>query len=155
MKPRNWLDSCRAAVLGALNGLLFGIPIEMLRVWHDDIVNRRGNDELGFDVTYSFQVLTPLLCALIFGLSSYLIYRLRTNYPRFLLLRWQFIGFISATCCVIFDFINTIFFGLWSFKQVSWAWVVCLAVVVPINLIFGIIVDSSARLYSSENKREA
>ncbi len=153
MMSNTKFNSYRAAILGALNGLLFGVPIEMLRVWYADIeisrlyeLERQTGELAPSVVNLGFQTTIPLLCALVFALSSYLVHRFRTNHPRSLLLRWQFIGFVGVTGCTILNFVDRPY--IWRLQELAWEWVVCLAVVVPINFIFGMIVESSALLHS-------
>jgi hypothetical protein len=150
MKPKDWGDLIRLCVLGALNGLLFGVAIEMLRVWRREVeidsylAYQRANPNgiiADFDQP-TFNVVTPLLCAIIFAGSCHVVHRFYKHRPRSVLLLWQVIGLVAATVCAVLNATNTFL------PEAFWGWVACLAVVVPINFIYGIILESSVHFYT-------
>jgi len=156
MKPNNWVNLIRLCALGALNGLLFGVAIEMLRVWHAGIeieryeAQERANPG-GLILCFSepsFNVGIPLLCAVVFAGACHLVHRYYKNRPQSVLLLWQAVGFVAATGCAILDFANTPMLGYYRFSEAIWRWVVCFAVVIPINFIYSLIVESSVLFYT-------
>ena len=145
----------RLWVLGALNGLLFGVAIEMLRVWHRKVeIDRylayeRANPSnvIADFLEPTFNVATPLLCVIIFAGSSHLVHRVNKLRPQSVLLLWQVVGLVAASVCAVMNSPDYFLVGYRGRSEALWAWMVCLAVVVPVNFVYGITLQSSALLY--------
>jgi hypothetical protein len=156
MKPKTRINFIRLWILGALNGLLFGVAIEMLRVWHRKVeidrylVYGRANPS-GVWADFlepTFNVVTPLLCVIVFAGSSHLVHRVYKGRSQSVLLLWQAVGFVAASVCALLNSTNYFLLSYRGLSEALWAWLVCLAVVVSSNFIYGIVLQSSALIYA-------
>ncbi len=150
-------------LLGAVNGLLFGAVVEMLRraytpIYLERVIRRAiSATPPGMNPPYSFTCIgdesfvlacgIPLLCALIFAAVALLIHAFWNGRIRSVLLLWQVIGVASMTLAVIMhDLLSPICHHTYLLP-LMWRWILCLPIIMAINLAYGLIIVTSAAYY--------
>ena len=135
--------------LGALNGLIYALIAESIRVWAARELQTHPYDGPDF-----FSFVTPIwdqnaitICVLVFATVSHLMHPYWN--PRSSLIRlWLLVGIISMLAAVPLHTVSAhvlsgdIYLNPWV-KLVS-----ALAIVIPINFVFGLIIRASRKVHS-------
>jgi hypothetical protein len=154
----------RALILGAVNGVLVGATAYMALWFFVDYENQRlfqkqvsGGDAMHATVAIKWYGL-PILGAVAFALSAYLIHKYFAHRLKSIVLLWQTVGAASIVLGLIiavaialidqifgkvpFDYANTISWKLlWTFLGVF-------GLVAVINLLYGTFIQITAKQYS-------
>jgi hypothetical protein len=140
--------------LGAADGLLFGISVEILRRIFTPIIRDRHmrhlmvkNNELGLPTPSYTEyigdyIYIPLLCLLIFAVTSLVLNHYWKKRPSSLVLTWQIIGITATTLVFIAHQLTAPPFHWVELLPPLPSYLLCLLIAVFINLLFGIILDS-------------
>ncbi len=177
-RTQSWWRVC---LLGAINGVLFGAIIELLREWYFAYEWRlmvKEFEQFGDDPPLTGDPLhwwaIPVLSTVAFAISSFLIHKFGANYLKFPLLLWQVIGVMAVTALNTFfraviwldglpsdqkaisNDIKSLMSGM-SFSEIITSrsifrdFFVCLAIVTVMNLIYGTVIQLSVMLYERDN----
>jgi drug/metabolite transporter (DMT)-like permease len=143
-------------VLGALNGLLCGTAFGLLNEVYIRSLPQPASDDVvaGNAIILMRPRIQPnigfimLLCALLFALVSYGAHRLWRGRALSLLVLWQIVGALSfALLCTAASLEGHDSYYASLPRGTS---LIGLAVVVIISFIFGVVAESSAKLYSQD-----
>lgn len=152
----------RTLILGLINGLIFGVVAEFVRVWYATIKNeemyQHAIEEFNGvppSMTEPFAyVSVPLLCAVVFSLVSYTIHSYSKGDSRYILLTWQIVGVVALTITVLLT--SMLKLTGWQENLISpfGKWLLWLPVVIVINFVYGIIIGTAVTLYSQRATSE-
>jgi hypothetical protein len=175
---RNWWRAC---ILGAINGVLFGGTAEILREMYNDYQWRRITEEserLGLSPPLMGDSLhwwaIPLWATVFFILTSLFVHKFWANRVKSPILLWQIIGVTGVTVWSIFwqtvvwldgppseqraiarDVKSLLagdsFYDLITSRSILQDWLICLALVVVMNLIYGAVIQLSVSLYERKS----
>lgn len=149
------MNAKRACVLGAIDGLLCSATIGGLIKSHLCGMIQSAS----YDVTAGKSIIlmaSPIppsigfiafLCVLTFTLISYVAHRLLLNRISSLLILWQIIGICTFTLLSTTAYLAEHESSFYE-SLPRGAWLVCLAAFVIVNFIIGVVVESSAKLYT-------
>lgn len=152
MGSKGWIDVVRVCALGAINGLFSGAAFGML----NDFYLRSSAQPRSYDVTVGNSIIlmaAPIppnfggivfWCVLIFTFVSYGMHRLWLKRQLSPLIMWQVIGIVGFALLLAAGFARQE--SYWA-SLPRWTVLICLADVVIINFIFGVVVDAAANLY--------
>ncbi len=146
-------QNLRVAILGAIDGLLFGAAVEALRRIYTPIFLQYYLDRELETTNYVPSITKliggyldiPLLCVAVFAVVTPVAYRLLSSYRISPVVLWQTSGIAAATVVVIsHDWLRPFGHNTWLLPL--WArWLFCLPIVSFINLVYGVIVSGWAR----------
>lgn len=155
MKNRNFSSQIATCLLGFLNGLIFGVVAETTRslfvqwIWEE---YERPRLLKVLDGAYPSSLMnlpdttTPILCAIVFAAASHLIDRYWIHRSSSYLLFWQIVGVIAVTIVVPLHTVTSNNSGDDLLNPLA-KWIVALALVLPINLSYGIAVKKLSELF--------
>lgn len=145
----------RIAVLGAANGLLFGVIAEMLRERYVQLEIQRIIEEYGRNDTLQFQMVDPMrwyfipmMSITLFTVSSHLLYRFWKGRLKSILLFWEAVAFLSATGFTLLYLINGPVINSQHLLDTLRFWLICFGMAISVNSIYGIFIKlSSTKLF--------
>lgn len=151
-------SSWRAALLGATNGLLFGIAawlafdfVAQYESHHPEM----GAARLGLGSTDTTRVDDPyqltLLYIILFTIASHLLHRYWKDHRSHIVLLWVWVGVIGVTTADLLFFFNPSF-SMGYLRAALWVWAISLIMVILFNFIYGGFMKISLTHYSQEGE---
>lgn len=163
------MNQLSISLLGAVNGLLFGSTVEILRriytpFYRDQDIQREIAESANGIIGYRFSCIgdeypvviseIPLMCAFVFAVVALLVHTLWKNRLVNIVLLWQVIGIASATAAVTLHHAGASVCHHTYLLHPIWRWVLSLAIVVVVNLAYGAVMAASVVYYERWKKGE-
>jgi len=154
--------------LGAVDGLLFGSTVEVLRriytpFYLEQDIQREIAESANGIIGYRFSCIgdeypvvseLPLMCAVVFGIVAPLVHTLWKNRLINIILLWQIIGLVSVIAAVALHHAGASVCHHIYLLQPVWRLVLSLAIVALINLAYGAVIAASVGYYERWKKGE-
>jgi hypothetical protein len=154
MRQNDSVSQWRACLLGAIDGLLFGIVAEVINSTYITykIENAWRTDPLLDLVDMHDPSFLPIVFTVLFAAVSWLLHHYWHKHPKSLFWLWQIIGLVAVTLFALLDLANRPYFNQHRLLELLMTWVVGLGLAFGINLIFGLLMPLTAAYYSREER---
>lgn len=160
MKSITVVNHVRLSLLGALDGLIFGVAVEVLRrIYTPIFIEYYLTRELEESESKVIPSITgwmggyleiPLLCLVVFAVITPPVFIYLRRYFQSPPVLWQLSGMIAATVTVLLhNLLNPFGHHTWLLP-LGWRWLFCITLIASINLIYGLSLDGWKKSHSSK-----